>query len=90
LASGDVIAILALAGYNSAAFTAASARLRAVATQSGQQRTMETAIEMVYDGKQFHTLNTTAFSTGSKHECRHWDGPALRLLSELMQQKSWA
>jgi hypothetical protein len=61
LASGDVIANFSFGGYNSAAFTAASARVRAVATQIWTAANNGTAIEMVTTANNSNTLNTTSF-----------------------------
>jgi len=61
LASSDVIANFSFGGNNSAAFTAASARFRVIATQLWTAAANGTAIEMVTTANGANTLNGSAF-----------------------------
>jgi len=61
LANGDVIANFNFGGYNSAAFTASSARIRTVATQLWTAAANGTAIEMVTTANGAIALNGSAF-----------------------------
>ncbi len=61
LASSDIIANFSFGGYNSAAFTAASARFRVIATQLWTAAANGTAIEMVTTANGSNALNASAF-----------------------------